>query len=551
MRLRRALRRLGVAAVCGVALAWVSERALELASPYPLARLAALERSTVVTAADGTWLQVWPTSAGERVLATRWSELPVHFRAAILVAEDADFFAHSGVDPAAVLRAAVQNVTSGRVVSGASTLTMQVVRIVEPRRRTLWAKLVEAVRARQLERAIGKQRILDLWATQVPMGGTLRGMEAASRYWFGRPAAALALHEAAALVAMVPAPSARAPDRHPALLRERRDALLWRMAEAGAISADAVRDASARPLGAARYPWPQQAWHLCAAELRERCGRGHTDLLATRADVALQWRLERVLAARTDAPGDGAAIVVLDRADGAVLALVGDRAGRAGQLDVSRCRRSVGSTLKPFLFALAVEQGAIAEDGCLDDVPLDLGGWRPANFAGGHVGRTRAADALATSANVPAVRCLQRTGVASFHALLGRLGLPVDGSGLQLDSALGTLAASPLELARAYRRFVAEPAAVGLSPRAVDWTLHAMARLPLGGDGAIAGRAAWKTGTSSGCRDAWCVVVTDSRIAVVWLGNRSGRGATDLVGIRSAAALAADLLPALTGEPPG
>lgn len=541
-RLRRAL----LALAAAILLLWAGERALVWAFPYPLARLQAMERSTVVLAADGSWLQVWPTTAGERVLPLRWRELPRHLQDAILVAEDERFFAHAGVDLAAVARAVGQNVAAGRVVSGASTLTMQAVRIVEPRPRTLWSKAVEALRARQLERAIGKERVLDLWLTQVPMGGTLRGLEAAARCWFGRAARELDLAQAATLVAMVPAPSARAPHRHPERLRACRDALLGRMAAAGVVGGADAAAAMAQPLGAVRHPWPQRAWHLCAAELAALPQGARPDVLHTGADPALQERLERLLAARPGLPGDETAIVVLDRGDGAVRALAAARAGTAGVQDLSRCRRSVGSVLKPFLYALAMERGVLPATGRLADAPLQLGTWRPANFDGDYAGATRPADALAASANLPAVHCLERVGIGPFAELLQRLGLPVPVEGLGLDVALGTLAASPLELARAWQRFAAAQPPPGLSAGSVQWTLGALSRLSPGAT-ALPGRLAWKSGTSSGCRDAWCVGVDDRHVLVVWLGNRSGRGEADLQGVRSAGAVLAEVAALVDG----
>jgi penicillin-binding protein 1C len=528
--MRRLGRRMLWAALGGVLLVLLGERVLDWASPYPLARLRALELSTVVEAADGTWLRVVPTSRGERALPLLWNSAPPLLRAAILAAEDERFLAHGGVDWIAALRAALGNLRAGRVVSGASTLTMQVVRIVEPRPRTFLVKFVEVWRARQLERVLDKASIADVWLQQVPMGGTLRGFEAAARYWFGRPVAELAVHEIAALVAMVPAPSLRSPRRHPDLLRERRDALLLRMVELGGLDEHVAATSRQLPLGmrAGQWPWraPQLA-DLAVAELHgerpERC--------RTTADLGLDQRLRQALRS-ADLPGDGVAVVVLDRHSAAVRALVGGLQERA-PLDASRRRRCLGSTLKPFLYALARECGACAEDGLLDDVPLAIGGWQPSNFHRGHAGSLLAADALAMSNNVAAVRCLQRVGETAFRELLGGLGLPPIAAGEDMTAILGTGAASPLELARAWQRFVACPERVGLSRASIDWTLRALQRLPLIG-GERGGAMAWKSGTSSGRRDAWCVGIDDAHVVVVWLGNLDGRGSSDLVGARTA-----------------
>lgn len=539
--LRRWCRRLALAAVGICLLTAVAEQLFDRLCPYPVARLQALEVSTIVEAADGSWLRVVPTARGERVLPLTWAEAPPLLRAVVMVAEDARFFAHDGVDWWALVRAAVTDLRAQRVVSGASTLTMQVVRIVEPRPRTWSVKAFEVLRARQLERCLGKEAIAGVWLQQVPMGGTLRGFAAAAHYWFGRPVAELGLAELAALVAMVPAPSARSPRRHPGLLRARRDALLQRLQEHGIVDAAVVAAAMAQPLGMQPHPWPwalPELADLCVDELRgARPVRCHTG-----ADPGLDAWLRATLR-DLSLPGDAAAVVVLDRASGAVRALVGRLAGGPG-LDATRRRRSLGSTLKPFLYAMARETGACSEHGLIDDTPLVIGDWQPRNFQRGNAGALSAADALATSNNIAAVRCLQRVGTAAFHDLLLGLGLPPSAAHGDLTAALGTGAASPLELARAWQRFLVDPARVGLSRRSVDWTLRALQRLPLVA-GRRGGAMAWKSGTSSGRRDAWCAGVDAQHVVVVWLGNQDGRGDADLVGARSATEMLARLVAGL------
>jgi penicillin-binding protein 1C len=542
----RRLRRLAVWLLGGWLLLLGGERVLQWCWPYPLARLQALPVSTVIAAEDGTWLQVTSTPAGERVLPLRWCDCPASVQRAILASEDERFFAHGGVDGWALLRAAVSNVRAGRVVSGASTLTMQVVRMVEPRPRTWWSKCLEIVRARQLERCLDKQAIASVWLTQVPMGGTLRGFEAAARHWFGRPVAQLAPHEVAALVAMVPAPSTRAPHRRPELLRACRDTLLAKLAAHGAIDATSAAAARGRELGMTRRPWPWLAPHFCAATLAPLPAGLRPPRLPTAASLALQQRLEQIVRAE-QLPGTGVAIVVLRRRDGALQALLGDRDPLA-PMDLSRRPRAAGSTLKPFLYALAHQQGGIGPQSLLDDLPRTYDDWQPVNFDRRWRGRTRAADALATSSNLVAVRCLELVGTDAFADLLQRLGLGSPGRRLDLDAALGTDAVSPLALARAYLRFVQRPQAFGLSSASVDWTLAAMRRLPLVAGKSRAGDVAWKSGTSSGRRDAWCVGITEAAVVVVWLGNHDGRGLPDLVGVRSASRLLVEVVAVLGGD---
>lgn len=551
------------------ALSFVGERVLDVVWPYPLDRLQALEASHVLAAADGTWLRVVPTRAGERVLPLGFAECPKVLRDAVLVGEDERFFTHGGVDWVAGLRAAVGNVAAGRVVSGASTLTMQVVRLVEPRPRTWWSKCVEIVRARQLERCLDKERIASLWLEQVPLGGTLRGFEAAARYWFGCSARELDAAQAAALVAMVPAPSARSPHRNPTLLRSRRDALLRRMGERGLLSAEQVAWASAQALGMQKHAWPWLAPHAADAAFRawleggenRRGGEGaaapgtddaratHEPLraafvVATAVDLELHGRVQAVVQRQPDLPGDGLAVVVVRRADGSLPVVLGDRDPLA-PLDLSARPRSAGSTCKPFLYALAHERGAFGAETLVDDLPRVYDDWRPANFDRGFLGRARAGDALATSSNLAAVRCLEAVGTGPFAELLQRLGLRHGLRPLELDGALGTDAVSPRELARAYWRFVERPRSLGLSPASVAFTLRALRRLPLVAGRSRAGDVAWKSGTSSGRRDAWCVGVTERHIVVVWLGNRDGRGLADLVGVRTANRLLAEVLAVL------
>ena len=541
----RRTRRWVLRAAAAVALLLVGERALGWLWPYPLARLQALPVSTVVTAVDGTWLRVVPTPAGERVLPLRWQDTAAVTRAVVLAAEDERFFTHGGADVPALLRAAAGNLAAGRVVSGASTLTMQVVRIVEPRPRTFWSKWLEVLRARQLERLLDKEQIASIWLTQVPMGGTLRGLEAAARTWFDRPLAELDVAEVAALLAMVPAPSRRSPERRPEVLRQRRDALLARLAADGVLTPAQAAAATAHELGMQRHAFPWLAPHLCDAVLAGQAADARPAVLATACGIGLQSRLQQ-FAATTATPGDGLAIVVLDRSTGALRALVGDRDPRS-PLDLSRQPRAAGSTLKPFLYALAYDRGSLGPASLLEDLPRCYDDWQPANFDRRWLGRTRADEALATSSNLAAVRCLEAIGPGPFADLLQRLGLRTTSRALHLDGALGTDAVTPLALARAYATVSERPTSVGLRPAAAAWMLAAMQRLPLVPGRGRAGCVAWKSGTSSGRRDAWCVGITAEVVVVVWLGNRDGRGLPDLVGVRTATRVCADVL-ALVAE---
>lgn len=539
---RRRWRRWLLAVPCLWLVAFAGERLLELCWPYPVAAFAALPRSLAVTAADGSLLRLLPTPAGERVLAGSFANLPAAHATAVRLAEDARFDQHGGVDFLALLRAAASNLRAGRIVSGASTLTMQVVRQVEPRPRSFANKLREVLRARQLERAVGKAAIADAWLQQVPMGGTLRGLPGAARAWFGRPLAELDLVDFAALLAMVPAPSARAPHRHPDRLLGHRNLLLRRLHQGGLLSRAELDAALRRPLGMQADGWPWRLQEGVDAALQATTPASGTLALATALDIELDLRL-RAVVAEAELPCDGLAVVVLGRPHGECLAVLGDRQPRP-LLDLSQCPRSLGSTLKPFLYALLHQHGGLGDGVRLDDSPLELDGWRPSNFQPGHAGRLDPALALASSNNLTAVRSLQVVGVEAFGRLLRDLGLPASAAPPDLSAALGSGIASPQQLARAYQRLVDAPAQAGLSPASAAYVLAAMRRLPLV-PGERAAAVAWKSGTSSGRRDAWCAAITERHVVVVWLGNRGGFGHGDLVGARSANALMARVLACL------
>jgi penicillin-binding protein 1C len=542
----RAARRVFVAGLAvGLATAG-GERALDAWAPFPFERLGRFGASVEVLARDGTPLRVTTIQGHEKLLHAPIDEVSPVLIDALIAAEDERFLSHAGVDLRAIARAALQNLAAGRVVSGASTLTMQMVRMVEPRPRTLTAKLCEAFRARQLERVLGKRAILQWYVDHVPLGGVLRGFEAGARHWFGKSARALTPAEAATLCAMIPAPSARAPDRNPALVLERRDHVLRRMLDTGRLDAPRFAAAVATPLGALRHGWPYLAPHACDLAL---AAAGPTDrTLATGIDLGLQRDVESLLRSAfravegTHGGGDGGAVVVLARADGALRSAVGSPDLGRSQWNAAQSRRCAGSTLKPFLWALALDRGATGPDGVLRDDPVAFGGYEPHNFDREFLGPIDAAEALAGSRNLPAVRLCDALGVDAFTDLLRRLGLPLDPRGLHLDVALGTLSVAPIELARAWVRLCAEPASVGLRQTSVTAVLEALSMRDLATGLPARSPFAWKTGTSSGRRDAWCVAITRAHVVVVWLGNLDGRGAPSLTGAEAATGLCGEIV---------
>lgn len=510
----------------------VGERALDLVAPFPLDTIQRYGESRRVLARDGTLLRVEPTPRGERLIRVSLDEVSVHVEDALVAAEDERFFEHSGVDYAAAARALISNLRRGRIVSGASTLTMQVARLAQPHPRTLGHKLLEMWRARQIERRLDKTRILEAYLDMAPFGGTLRGIEAAARYWYGKPAKRLDAQEAATLVAMLPAPTRRAPNKRPALLRYHRDRVLHRMLVNGYLDPAEYRKCVGSPITARRHDWPWRVPHFCDFITR----RTSRTEVRTGLEIGLQERIQDLVDA-CDRDADGVAVVVLDRASGGIQAMIGAYDWHESQWNAASSRRAAGSTLKPFLYALALELGVTGPDLAVSDARGRFGSYSPQNFDSTFLGRMRASEALVRSRNLPAVRLLRRVGTERFRDLLQRARLPVGERALHLDAALGTLAVAPFELAEAYR-LLASKGGLGLSSRARREVLSALAEQPPS-PALRPGVVAWKTGTSSGRCDAWSVGVTEDHVVVVWLGNLSGRGAPDLVGGRRATELMA------------
>ena len=537
-RRRRRLRLVLLLPFLGLLALFLLEQVVSFLCPYPLSALDRFGQSQKIVSADGQLLRLLPTAKGERLIRLRYEDCGPWLEKALIAGEDRKFWTHSGVDFPAIFRAAVLNLRRGRVVSGASTLTMQLVRIVEPRPRTFWSKLVEVFRARQIERCLDKKTLMEHYLSLVPIGGNLRGFEAASWTWFGKRAKDLTPREAATLVAMLPAPSRRAPDNAPAELIRARNEILDRMQRCGYLRPDEASAAQRKALGTRRRLFAFLAPHASDWRLaRARRAFESGPLLETGIRIDLQRRIEKIVRSYRSTTVDGLAVLVLDLATAEPVAMLGSRDWRQTQLNTCLCRRSAASTLKPFLYALALSQGVARRDGLLLDAPLEFADYEPGNQSEDYVGLLQSGEALRSSRNLPAIRLLQSVGVTAFRDLLYRLGLPVGDRDLHLDLALGSLSVSPLELGRAWCRFGSAELPEALELGARDRVL-AMLR-ELSPDPAVlpAGRVAWKTGTSTNRRDAWTVGMTREHVVVVWLGNLQGRGSPELVGMLAAAPL--------------
>lgn len=520
--------------------------ALDLAFPPPLHRVR--DVSPVVLDRDGEWLMAFTTRDGAWRLEARLDEIDPDFRRRLIAIEDSRFWFHPGVDPIALTRATLAYVRSGRVTQGGSTITMQLARLLEPRPRTIQSKLIEIVRALQIERRLSKREILAAYLTLAPYGGNLQGVRAASRAYFQTDPRYLDDAQMALLIALPQAPEARRPDRHPEAARAARDRVLNMFVRIGAISRTRAEEGreSAIP---ARSPFPYSAPHAAEALVRANPGQG---VIASTIDARLQRELEALARRRAEPLEREAQIAILavELNGREVRARVGgagrERAG--GYIDMTQAIRSPGSALKPFLYAIAFDDGVAAPETLVRDAPRRFGGYLPENFDRRFHGDVSLEDALRHSLNLPAVATLDRIGAARFQAALRRAGahvrlprraisepglaLALGGVGLRLEdlvqlyAALGDggrarpLATQPFTPNIFSRRFV-RPETAERVLQILATSPHPAGRIPAQvAQGAP--QVAFKTGTSYGFRDAWAIGVANGYVIGVWVGRPDG-----------------------------
>jgi penicillin-binding protein 1C len=519
---------------------------LDLVFPIPLPE--GRDTSTLVVARDGAPLRAFADRNGIwRYPASLQTVSPLYLQA-LLNYEDRHFWHHPGVNPVALLRAGGQWLLHGRIVSGGSTLTMQVARILDPHSRTPWGKLKQLLRALQLEAHLSKQEILTLYLDRAPYGGTIEGVEAASWAYLGKPASRLSQAEAALLTVLPQAPSRLRPDREPEAARHARDKVLARMAALGVWSRAEVEDARIEPVVARSLQPPLQA-ALLAERLRRE--HPHAERIVSTIDPQLQRMLEeRVAAYFSQLPErTSAALLVVDNASLDARAYVGsvtygDKA-RLGHVDMVQAWRSPGSTLKPFLYGLALDDGLIHSESLLVDAPQAFGDYRPTNFDAEFNGPVGAAEALRLSLNVPAVDLLDRVGPSRFAARLANAGIELrfprgakpnlalilGGTGVRLEDLVGAFTALNRDGIAGRVRYAAGDARIDrrlLSPGAAWIVREILEANPRPGqltdtfDPGLRPRVAWKTGTSYGFRDAWAIAGTRRYTVGVWVGRPDG-----------------------------
>jgi penicillin-binding protein 1C len=540
---------------------------LDRANPPYQGRLG--DQSALVLAADGQILRAFATADGAWRFPIEVTDVDPRFLRYLKAYEDRRFDQHPGIDPLAAMRAAWQMATHGEVISGASTLTMQTARLLEPRSRSLRAKAIEALRALQLTWHWGRARVLDTYLTLAPYGGNLEGIRAAALAYFGKEPRHLTEAEAALLVALPQSPERLRPDRFPEAARSARDKVLKRLLDQGAIDSASYEAALAETVPTRRRAALADAPHLAERLRRQYPGKGE---IATHIDRALQLRLQDMLgrAARQLEAGATAAALVVANDGRRVIAYAGsadyfDRR-QFGPIDMVRAVRSPGSTLKPFIYGMAFDQLAVHPETIMVDQPMRFGDYAPENFDRLFRGEVPAREALQLSLNLPAVALLDAVGAPPFARRLadagypltlpkdaGRPGLPIalGGVGVTLEQMVGLYAALA-DQGRALPLSFAEGMAAGSAVRLLDplgayYVTDILEDTPpppswlAPGNRRNASRIAYKTGTSYGYRDAWALGYTRDYTIGVWVGRPDGSFSAGRMGRDAAAPLLFDI----------
>ena len=510
----------------------------------------------VVVAEDGSPLWRFADAEGIWRYPVTIEEVSPRYLDALIQYEDRWFWDHPGVNPFSIARAAWQDLTAGRVVSGGSTLTMQVARLLDPHPRTFGGKFRQLWRAFQLEWHLSKRDILTLYLNRAPFGGTLQGIGAASWAYLGKPPTELSYADAALLAVLPQAPSRLRPDRWPERAQAARNKVLDRLLTQGVWPANVVNEAKEEPV----WLFPRQMPQLAPLFARAMLARSREEKIVTTLDAGLQRQLEDLALNWKSRlpPRSSLAMIVVDNRDMKVRGWVGSADiaddSRFGHVDMVTAIRSPGSVLKPFLYAMALDSALIHPASLLQDVPRRIGDYRPGNFDSGFHGPVSMSDALVRSLNLPAVQVLDAYGPKQFAARLRNAGLPLilpAGAEPNLSLILGGAGARLADITAAYSAFARHGKVGKLRMLASD----PLVERPLLSPGAawitrriLAGEAqpvpdtslpqvpslAWKTGTSYGYRDAWAIGVNARYSIGIWTGRPDGTPVAGQFGFASA-----------------
>ncbi len=524
---------------------------LDRLDPLPLQEV---QPARVVVAEDGTPLWRFADKQGVWRYPVTLEEVSPDYIQALLTYEDRWFWHHPGINPMAIVRAIGQNLLHHGIVSGGSTLTMQVARLIDPQPRTLRGKVVQAWRALQLEWHLSKRDILTLYLNRAPFGGTVEGIGAASWMWLGKSPSQLTKGEAALLAVLPQAPSRLRPDRWPQRAEAARNKVLDRLAEYQVWSAQDVADIKQEAIWLPPRQTPQMAPLLA----RRLLSLSPDNKITSTIDVSLQRELESLASAMKTQlpPRTSLALLVVDHQDMKVRGYIGSVSfnddSRFGHVDMISSVRSPGSVLKPFVYGMALDDGLIHGESLLQDVPRRFGDYRPGNFDSGFHGPVSASEALERSLNLPAVQLLDALGPKTVAARLRNVGLNLRfpaGSEPNLSLVLGGTGARLDDIVAAYSAFARQGNAAQLR-----WLPNQrLQERPLLSPGAawivrriLAGEAlpsaaipdiaplAWKTGTSYGYRDAWTIGITPRYLIGVWVGRPDATPVAGQFGFASA-----------------
>ncbi|TIH17419.1 penicillin-binding protein 1C [Marinifilum sp. JC120] len=543
--------------------------ALDLLFPFPKHKLHPPVAS-VVRDREGKALRIFLPPDGARRMHADFAKVSPELKKTLIASEDRWFEYHPGINPVSIIRAAVANIAAGRVVSGASTIPMQIARMAEPKKRTLWAKSIEAFRALQLKLHHSNDELLEIYLNMLPYGGNIVGVGAASHFYFGHAPDTLSLGESALLTTIPRGPVFYDPLRNPQQARAGRNRIMLQLAEKGVFPTDEIERNMKLPLPDSIRPVPLKAPHFCRMVL-ERGGRVPETITTLNSDLQqyAQNMLETHVARLRGDDIDNAACVIIHIPSREIRALVGSadffEKGFGGAINLAGTKRSPGSTLKPFIYGLAFDQGKLVPESFVYDIPVDYAGYSPQNYDHMYHGQVTVRQALAKSLNIPAVNTLARTGVAEFIDLLKKGGIstlekaPME-YGLPL--ALGGCEIKLTELTNLYAsladggKFKPFSVTAGennisaqiLSPESAWLVLEMLSSVtrPEMNETWMLTRdmpeAAWKTGTSFGHRDAWAVGISGNYAIGVWVGNPDGRPRKGISGAVHAGPLLFDLL---------